>query len=88
MILNLTGSQWRLIITWVPTLNLGQQINLNISYKWAEAEKVAKRAERAANRRKRRQEIIEKEIADKLKKINELVSLSKILSNMLLSLSS
>ena len=57
-------------VDWVPTLNLGHD-KLKHKLQVGEAEKVAKRAERAANRRKRRQEIIEKEIPDKLKKINE-----------------
>jgi len=36
-----------------------------------DVEKVAERAKRAAHRRKRRQEMIEQEIADKLRKIDE-----------------
>lgn len=57
-------------VDWVPTLNLGHD-KLKHKLQVGEAEKVAKRAERAANRRKRRQEISEKEIPDKLKKISE-----------------
>ena len=57
-------------VDWVPTLNLGHD-KLKHKLQVGEAEKVVQLAERAANRRKRRQEIIEKEIPDKLKKINE-----------------
>lgn len=53
-------------IDWVPTLNLGHSKQLV-----KDPETIAERAGRLDQRRKRRQEIIDKEIAEKLQKINE-----------------
>ena len=60
------AKEWdRFNVDWVPTQNLGHH-KLR-----GDPEKVAERANRAAQRRKRKQEVLEKEISEKRKRVSE-----------------